>query len=435
MADDRVAAAVKDTPLAYLTPENQAAQKSLTLLGNRNANLPNLVQNNHQLPRSSHTAKAKYRFSLSFGHPGKGRNGTWLLGKGDAKRSVDLQLCPPKSSHLIGPVLCTISIHPQSGAFVLQNKSQLHSIKYLEADIVLGYQESHILFMTRNHLYFGPLSYVFEFNTENEADFSLARMKYIRKYIVDDTTNIDAIYPQLPCHLLDVLPKPTQVRIGDIIVHQTIARGAFGLVRIGVHKRTGHIVACKIIRCWQQNVTSVKNEVDLSSLLPASTDRKDTGPTGKEDGCKTVLERLESLREQGYIPDKLGALLSHMLSWNPIHRPTAAQALDHEAWHGVAAGAGTGAGAMAPEPTSQQDSDVSSEGGAAAAAGGGSGSGTGGREKRMRRSDGPSPDLAPGGSGLGSAARSGAGGSGAKRVRRSDGPSPDTLPGCSGEEE
>lgn len=42
-ADDS-AAAVVNVPLAYLTPENQAAQRSLTLLGDRNANLPILLR-------------------------------------------------------------------------------------------------------------------------------------------------------------------------------------------------------------------------------------------------------------------------------------------------------------------------------------------------------------------------------------------------------
>lgn len=165
----------------------------------------------------------------------------------------------------------------------------------------------------------------------------------------------------------------------------------------------------------------------LTILYTFTQDRKETGPMEKEDGYKTVLERLASLREQGHMPDELGALICSMLSWDPIHRQTAAQALDHGAWHGVAAGAGP----IAPDPTIQQGSDVSSEGGAAA----GSGSGTRGREKRMRRSDGLSPDLAPRGSGLDTAARSGAGGPRAKRVRRSGGPSPDTPPGSSGEEE
>ncbi|ROW01938.1 hypothetical protein VMCG_05629 [Cytospora schulzeri] len=450
MADDGVEAVVECVPLAYLTPENQAAQKTLTLLGDRNANLPNLAQNNPQLPRSNH--------------------------------------------------------------------------------------------------------YLFEFNAENEAAFSLARVDYMREYIYSNTSGVDVSNPQLPCHLLDALPKPTHVRIGDIIIHQTISQGAFGLVR--------------------RNVESVMNEIDLATQLPASTvgvlpllctwcehgdsppcysgkleevhllmpyapydfhnapwkdiplatrlslfrqvleglsnlhsagimhrdisprnslilslgpepraaicdfgkskrgatglstslgppsfvapevwrregytnaidvfslgltmlytfqqNWRETGPMDKEGGYKTVLKRLASLREQGHIPGDLGALLRSMLSWDPVDRLSAAQALEHRAWHGV------------PDSTGQQGSDVSPRGeataGTRAESGTGTGTGTGGGsggEKRARRSDGPSLDsVAPGGSRSGTAAGSGAGR--AKRVRRSDGPSPDTPPASSGEEE
>lgn len=260
-----MAADDKHAPFAYLTPENQAAQKCLRLLGDRNADLPNLVRNTCQLPRSSRTAKAKYRFRLSFDSPGDGRDGAWVLGKGDSQHAVDLPICPPRSSHLTGPILAIISIHPESGVFMLQNRSQLHSIEYLEADVVLGYQDTHVLFMRRNHLRFGPLDYIFEFNAESEDDFSRARKKHMHKHVYNSTADIDTRGSELLCPFLDALPKPTQVLLDDVILHQTVSRGAFGIVRVGVHRRSGEVVACKTIHCRTRDIASVRSEIILAS--------------------------------------------------------------------------------------------------------------------------------------------------------------------------
>lgn len=145
----------------------------------------------------------------------------------------------------------------------------------------------------------------------------------------------------------------------------------------------------------------------LTILYTFLLDRRDAGPMKKDSGYIAALRRLAGLREQGLIPEELGALLCSMLSWDPVDRPTAAQALDHEAWQGITD--------EALNPTRQQSNGMSPESGA------GAGSGTGsGREKRMWRSDGPSPDSLPGGFGTGTGRD--------KRVRRSDGPSPDSPP-------
>lgn len=111
MADDD-SLAVAYAPLAYLTPENQAAQKCLNLLGDRNSNLPNLVQHNHQLALSNCTAGAEYQYLFTIDNPGHGRDGSWILGKGEIRNTVDLQLCSSRSRQVSGPVLATISIHP-----------------------------------------------------------------------------------------------------------------------------------------------------------------------------------------------------------------------------------------------------------------------------------------------------------------------------------
>lgn len=129
----------------------------------------------------------------------------------------------------------------------------------------MGYQEEHVLFKARNHLRFGPLDYIFEYNTESEADFLRTRMEYVRKYLchtadADDSSAFDPMRP-----FLDPLPKPTQVPLGEMIVHQTVTRGAFGIVRVGVHKRSGKVVACKTIHCRTLDIPSVRGEMILAS--------------------------------------------------------------------------------------------------------------------------------------------------------------------------
>lgn len=246
------------TPFAYLNPENEAAQKSLVSLCDRHGNSQSLVQTICQQPGvSGRAARSRYRLCLSFDNSGSDHNGSWNLGKGSAKFPVNLQLCSTRSRLLKGPILVIISIHPRSGAFILENISQHHAIEYLEAHVTLRYKEKHVLFMTENHLRFGPLDYVFEFDIASEADFSHTRAAYIYEQMHLGT--------KLPYPLLDTLPKPTHVRIGDIIIHQTLSKGTFGVVRVGVHIRSGEAVACKTIHCGQRDVTSVKREIILAS--------------------------------------------------------------------------------------------------------------------------------------------------------------------------
>ncbi|ROV88034.1 hypothetical protein VPNG_10350 [Cytospora leucostoma] len=358
MADDSVEAAVEYVPLAYLTPENHAAQRSLMLLADRHANLPNLIENNDQLPQSNRTAKAKHRFSLSIGNPGESFNGGWVLGKGDITYSVDLRLCPPSSRYLTGPLLGTIHIHPQSGVFLLQNNSRLASIEYIEAGIVLGYQETHILFLTRNHIRFGPLDYVFDINAESEADFSLARREYMRRNIYNSIANIEnsALFHQLleglkNLHSMGIMHRDISPKNSLILSLGPKPRAAicdFGKSKIGT--------------------TGMSRSLGPPAFI-APEDQLYTSAMGNEGGYKTVLKELASLREQGQIPEELGALLRSMLSWDPVDRPTAAQALEHEAWKGIVS--------CDSRPQPQQGSEMSSE----SVSGSGSESGM---KKRMR---------------------------------------------------
>ncbi|KAK7740990.1 hypothetical protein SLS53_005053 [Cytospora paraplurivora] len=263
------------TPFAYLTPENGPAQKALVSLVSRQAN-PNsgvLVQRvpeaniNNSSGSSNRAANSKYRFVFSLDKVGTGHYGGWIFGKGKTKfRAVDIQVCSPKSPQLTGGVIGIIFMHPESGVFVLQNVSEKHSIVYLQANVELGYRDKHVLYKTSNQLRFGPFDYVLDFDVESEVGFLNDRTLYVHteKHDGDDD-------PVLPPPLLDALPKPTHQRIGDIIIHQTISKGAFGVVRIGVHRRSGDIVACKTIHCGKRDVAVTRRELMLASSIPPTT--------------------------------------------------------------------------------------------------------------------------------------------------------------------
>lgn len=273
---------------ATLTPENVVAQKCLALILDRNPNLlPSVAgtpptppttlttqttQINLEPPKSTdRAARSKYQLLLSIDQHGHASNGSWVVGKGSTKYGVpNLQLCSPRSRHLKGPFLGKITINPHSGAFILQNISEHHSIVYLQAngdtDIELRFQDKHVLHMTSNHLRFGPLDYVLEFRVESEVGFSNARAGFMQRYIRDSPGHAEP-----PCHHLDLLPKPTHVRVGDVVLHKTVSKGAFGVVRVGVHRRSGDVVAVKTIHCQRRDVESVKNEIIIASGIPAST--------------------------------------------------------------------------------------------------------------------------------------------------------------------
>lgn len=142
---------------------------------------------------------------------------------------------------------------------MLKNVSQHHSLEYLEAGVVLRFQEQCILYSTKNHLRFGPLEYLLEFEVDSEAGFSAARAQYMYHQSDSDTEL---------CPLLDSLPMPTQVRIGDVIIHHTVSRGAFGVVRVGVHILTGEVVALKTVTPDRHcDAESVKREIVIASKI------------------------------------------------------------------------------------------------------------------------------------------------------------------------
>jgi hypothetical protein len=220
-----------------------------------------------------------YRFVLDLDQLPSGPNLSWQIGKGHAKKEhhgVDLMLCHPNdllNSRLVSQVVALISIHPASGAFMLQAISSRCPITYLSGDgnrdIVLKAGAKTVLHMTENRLRIGPttleaLDYVLRIDVADEARFRAVRDEVLQYHVAPDSMH----YPRLDPHWhLDALPKQAHHRVRDVVIHRTISSGAFGIVRSGVHTLTGAAVAIKTIHCKSRDVRSIKNELQIATLL------------------------------------------------------------------------------------------------------------------------------------------------------------------------
>ncbi|ROW13789.1 hypothetical protein VPNG_03642 [Cytospora leucostoma] len=271
---------------ATLTPENAAAQKCLASLVDKQ--LEQLQQNPESsrinpvaaavhvssapLQSNHRAAQSKYQLNLSFDKRGHGRGGAWTVGKlGPKSATIDLPMCSSRSRQIKGLHICDIFIHPESGVLMLRNRNTFHSIIYLQAngdtDVELQRGDEHVLHMTINHLRIGPLDFVLKISVDNEEAYLASRNDYMRRWYQDWG---HSLVQQYGC--LNPLPRPTHLRSGNVIIHEVINQGAFGVVRVGVDRRSGDIVACKTIHCRRhRDVQTVKNEIDIaSSVLPGT---------------------------------------------------------------------------------------------------------------------------------------------------------------------
>lgn len=250
---------------ATLTPDNPKSQKSLVALIDKQ---PVLAQGEPviplALPRNATDCGSAPtdQLVLSFEKRGSGRNGGWRMGK--YGQGVDLPVCSPKSRCLKERFFCDISIHPQSGAIILQNCLRDEPIIYLigdgHADIELQSGDQHVLHMPVNYLRIGPLHYKLEFCIDDEEIYIAQRNEYMSRQFRDWN----------PPPSLDPLPRPEHVRTNNILIHHDIGSGAFGLVRIAVDMRSGAILACKTVPGNKPDKLAViENELNIARSIPA----------------------------------------------------------------------------------------------------------------------------------------------------------------------
>ncbi|ORY55901.1 kinase-like domain-containing protein [Pseudomassariella vexata] len=271
---------------ATLSPDNQAAQDALRDVvnslredGGDDGYQSSFIE--EAAPASGPNSQApNYQFVLSFDQFPGGPDGSWEFGAGSSAgfyRDVDLLLCPLRAldslddaptDDRINPTIGLISLHPKSGSFLLEAMSEKHPITYLSGDgntdTVLHHGQTSVLHMTRNRFRFGPFQYLLEFHTQHESRFVAARNRYIADNILPHG-GMD-IYPQL-----DPLPRQGHHRVRDSVFHRTMAYGAFGMVKSGVHMRTGDAVAIKTLHCKARQIPSVRNELNLAASFTPDT--------------------------------------------------------------------------------------------------------------------------------------------------------------------
>lgn len=166
--------------------------------------------------------------------------------------------------------------------------------------------------MTTNHLRIGPLDFVLNISVDDETAYTTNRNNYMRKW----RQNWDHSFGIYKC--LDPLPRPTHLRLGDVIIYQTISRGAFGVVRVGVDRRSGDVVACKTIHCHRRHdAYMVMNEIRIASIIPLS--------------MVGVVHLIGSSCEHGHSPPCFGNVLEDV----HLIMPYAPFSFETTAWHEI----------------------------------------------------------------------------------------------------
>lgn len=102
------------------------------------------------------------------------------------------------------------------------------------------------------------------------------------------------------------------------MIHRSISKGAFGVVRVGVHRRSGEVVACKTIHCRYRDVALVRNEMVLVSEIPHT--------------AVGVVPLLCTWCEHGHSPPCFGTALEDVHLLMPFARPD----FDNAPWSEIA---------------------------------------------------------------------------------------------------
>ncbi|KAK1763908.1 kinase-like domain-containing protein [Phialemonium atrogriseum] len=253
---------------ATLAPDNPAAHGAFEAVVTYVGGDPESYHGGF-ITRSEDDPESPGHYVFTFDQLPEVTQGFWRIGKGTSKidttRGVDILLARPghNSASLVANVHAVILLHPDSGAFILRSTSK-HPIRYLSGDgdddLILRHGEQAVLHMTANRFRFGPLDYLFTFRVEDETRFTIARDAFIQS--VTQPASSDPPHPQL-----DRLPRQVHHRIRDVIIHKTMGHGAFGMVKSGIHARTGQPLAIKLLQ-WKSGAKGqIDRELEIAKLF------------------------------------------------------------------------------------------------------------------------------------------------------------------------
>lgn len=166
----------------------------------------------------------------------------WRVGRGTAKltnRGVDfLVICPDEHFYDVAVVHALIQIHPESGVLMLRGVSDTRPVNYyLDKTISLYSKDKHVLFQRENRFSLGKL----DFNLVYEA---LDDVQYADRITIRNR-GLEQAGKEVPSPRILAIPRKAHVKVDDLILHDNISSGAFGLVCAAVEASTGVPVAMK----------------------------------------------------------------------------------------------------------------------------------------------------------------------------------------------
>lgn len=222
----------------------------------------------------------------------------WRVGRGIAKlknRGVDLLVvCPNEHLYDVAVVHALIQIHPESGVLMLRGVSDTRPVKYyLDKTISLYSKDKHVLFQRENRFSLGKL----DFNLVYEA---LDDEQYADRITIRNR-GLEQAGKEVPSPRILAIPRKAHVKIDDLILHDNISSGAFGLVCAAVEASTGAPVAMKETWIKHKHMLqdkSLKVERDISTQFRVSPSK--TIPSSQAPAV-IKFEYLDSLLSVQYL--------------------------------------------------------------------------------------------------------------------------------------
>ena len=214
-------------------------------------------------------------YILSFDRPSFGTTALlrWRVGRGTSKlphdRGVDIMVvCPGTRPKGVTTLHALIQFHPQSGVLMLSGLDDAHPVEYyLENNCLrLGSREKHVLYQQINRFKLGKLEFdlVYENLTDQQySDYITVRNK-IFTYAGYGT----------PHSRLLAVPKEPRLRIGTVIIHESLSTGTFGMVSAAVDSRTGDPLAIKesVIKNSRER-GELQKELDIATSFQVIVER------------------------------------------------------------------------------------------------------------------------------------------------------------------
>lgn len=178
-------------------------------------------------------------------------------------RGIDLQVsCPGRFSYDVAVVHALIQFHPESGVLLLRGVSENNPVKYyVDKTIALYAGDKHVLHQEENRFSLGKLDFKLEYERFDDDEY--AAYDKVRNEMLERAGG------HVPHSRLIDVPRKPHVKIDNLILHDNISSGAFGLVCAAVDARTGMPLAMKEVWIKSHNMvqdTSLNVEYLQSSM-------------------------------------------------------------------------------------------------------------------------------------------------------------------------